>query len=63
MKSRSFPAAGATSKSRFDGCILTTGDHFDLYDTSGLYTDTDTVIDLTAGCRIARSGSRSGHPP
>ena len=28
---------------------LSTGDHFDLYDTSGPYTDPDAVIDLTAG--------------
>ncbi len=28
---------------------LSTGDHFDLYDTSGPYTDTDAVIDLAAG--------------
>ncbi len=28
---------------------LSTGDHFDLYDTSGPYTDPDAVIDLAAG--------------
>src|SRR5882757_3065373 len=28
---------------------LSTGDHFDLYDTSGPYTDPDAVLDLTAG--------------
>src|SRR6201986_3902778 len=28
---------------------LSTGDHFDLYDTSGPYTDSDAVIDLAAG--------------
>ncbi|EUA39030.1 thiC-associated domain protein [Mycobacterium avium subsp. avium 2285 (R)] len=28
---------------------LSTGDHFDLYDTSGPYTDPDATIDLTAG--------------
>jgi phosphomethylpyrimidine synthase len=28
---------------------LSTGDHFDLYDTSGPYTDPDVVIDLAAG--------------
>lgn len=28
---------------------LSTGDHFDLYDTSGPYTDPDAVIDVTAG--------------
>src|SRR6202790_2879916 len=28
---------------------LSTGDHFDLYDTSGPYTDSDAVIDLTGG--------------
>src|SRR5262249_37972622 len=28
---------------------LSTGDHFDLYDTSGPYTDPDAAIDLTAG--------------
>src|SRR5437879_1239118 len=28
---------------------LSTGDHFDLYDTSGPYTDADATIDLTAG--------------
>src|SRR3984893_13616594 len=28
---------------------LSTGDHFDLYDTSGPYTDSEAVIDLAAG--------------
>lgn len=28
---------------------LTTGDHLDLYDTSGPYTDDATVVDLAAG--------------
>jgi phosphomethylpyrimidine synthase len=28
---------------------LSTGDHFDLYDTSGPYTDPEAVIDLAAG--------------
>lgn len=28
---------------------LSNGEHFDLYDTSGPYTDTDATIDLTAG--------------
>src|SRR5208337_1074315 len=28
---------------------LSTGDHFDLYDTSGPYTDPDAMIDLTSG--------------
>ena len=28
---------------------LSTGDHFDLYDTSGPYTDPDAVIDLKSG--------------
>src|ERR1700731_4523834 len=28
---------------------LSTGDHFDLYDTSGPYTDTDAAVDLAAG--------------
>lgn len=28
---------------------LSTGDHFDLYDTSGPYTDSDAAIDLAAG--------------
>ena len=28
---------------------LSTGDHFDLYDTSGPYTDPEAVIDLTSG--------------
>src|SRR6202049_1336585 len=34
---------------------LSTGDHFDLYDTSGPYTDTEAVIDLAAGL-AARPG-------
>ena len=28
---------------------LSNGEHFDLYDTSGPYTDADSVIDVTAG--------------
>jgi phosphomethylpyrimidine synthase len=28
---------------------LSTGDHFDLYDTSGPYTDPEAVIDLASG--------------
>jgi phosphomethylpyrimidine synthase len=34
---------------------LSTGDHLDLYDTSGPYTDTDTVIDLDAGLPQVRA--------
>lgn len=43
------PGSGATLQVPFRRVHLSTGDHFDLYDTSGPYTDTDTVIDLTAG--------------
>ena len=32
---------------------LTNGEHFDLYDTSGPYTDSDAAIDLTPACRCA----------
>ena len=34
---------------------LSTGDHLDLYDTSGPYTDTDAVIDLDAGLPRVRA--------
>lgn len=56
------PGSGATLQVPFRRVHLSTGDHFDLYDTSGPYTDTDTVIDLTAGLPHRPGGSRSGHP-
>src|ERR1700677_2739466 len=40
---------GARLRVPFRRVNLSTGDHFDLYDTSGPYTDTDAVIDLAAG--------------
>ncbi|QZT60585.1 phosphomethylpyrimidine synthase ThiC [Mycolicibacterium austroafricanum] len=47
------PIAGSTKVYRngvpFRRVILTTGEHLDLYDTSGPYTDAGAVIDLEAG--------------
>jgi phosphomethylpyrimidine synthase len=47
------PIAGSTKIYRdgvpFRRVNLSNGDHLDLYDTSGPYTDSDAVIDLTAG--------------
>src|ERR1700678_3500635 len=40
---------GARLRVPFRRVNLSTGDHFDLYDTSGPYTDPDAVIDLSAG--------------
>ncbi|AEF34395.1 MAG: phosphomethylpyrimidine synthase ThiC [Mycolicibacter algericus] len=40
---------GAVMKVPFRRVNLTNGEHFDLYDTSGPYTDTDAVIDLHRG--------------
>ena len=37
---------------------LSTGDHFDLYDTSGPYTDPAAVIDLTSGLPPRPGGVR-----
>lgn len=49
--------------------VLTTGDHLDLYDTSGPYTDRDAQIDLQAraagdpvGLGPAGAGRRGRHP-
>src|SRR5215475_12584218 len=47
------PIAGSTKIYRdgvpFRRVQISNGEHLDLYDTSGLYTDPDAVIDLTAG--------------
>jgi len=43
-----FPVHGAVAAGN-----LSTGDHFDLYDTSGPYTDPEAVIDLAAGLPAA----------
>src|SRR6201987_2115258 len=40
---------GARLRVPFRRVNLSTGDHFDLYDTSGPYTDPDAVIDLKSG--------------
>ena len=40
---------GANLRVPFRRVHLSTGGHFDLYDTSGPYTDSDAVIDLTSG--------------
>src|SRR5271169_4824729 len=40
---------GACLRVPFRRVNLSTGDHFDLYDTSGPFTDPDAVIDLAAG--------------
>src|SRR6516162_5654768 len=40
---------GARLRVPFRRVNLSAGDHFDLYDTSGPYTDPDAVIDLTSG--------------
>src|ERR1700677_3188539 len=68
---------GARLRVPFRRVNLSTGDHFDLYDTSGPYTDTDAVIDLAAGLpsrpgvvcdrgtqlRRARAGDFTAEPP
>ena len=41
--------AGGSLRVPFRRVNLSNGDHFDSYDTSGPYTDSDAVIDLTAG--------------
>jgi len=43
------PGGGGSLRVPFRRVNLSTGDHFDLYDTSGPYTDSDAVIDLAAG--------------
>ena len=43
------PGGGASLQVPFRRVNLSTGDHFDLYDTSGPYTDPDAVIDLHRG--------------
>ena len=57
------PIAGSTKIYRdgvpFRRVNLTNGEHLDLYDTSGPYTDADAVIDLTAGCH-GRASLRPG---
>src|ERR1700742_912798 len=40
---------GASLRVPFRRVNLSTGDHFDLYDTSGPYTDPEAVIDLASG--------------
>src|ERR1700677_371924 len=50
---------GARLRVPFRRVNLSTGDHFDLYDTSGPYTDPDAVIDLAAGLP-ARPGGGGG---
>src|SRR6516165_11318581 len=40
---------GVSLRVPFRRVNLSTGDHFDLYDTSGPYTDPDAVIDLKSG--------------
>ncbi|HWE88988.1 MAG TPA: phosphomethylpyrimidine synthase ThiC [Pseudonocardiaceae bacterium] len=42
---------------------LTDGDHFDIYDTSGPYTDPDTVIDTQAGLSGRRADWIAGRAP
>src|SRR5580693_4879496 len=44
-----FPGGGPAAKVPFRRVNLSNGQHFDLYDTSGPYTDADAVIDVTAG--------------
>ncbi len=43
------PDGGPAAKVPFRRVNLSNGQHFDLYDTSGPYTDADAVIDVTAG--------------
>src|SRR5262249_40284347 len=43
------PGGGASLRVPFRRVNLSTGDHFDLYDTSGPYTDPDALIDLKTG--------------
>src|SRR5271156_2788970 len=43
------PDGGPAAKVPFRRGNLSNGQHFDLYDTSGPYTDADAVIDVTAG--------------
>ncbi|HVV11505.1 phosphomethylpyrimidine synthase ThiC [Amycolatopsis sp.] len=40
---------------------LSNGDHFDVYDTSGPYTDPDAVIDVHSGLKPLRSGWSTEH--
>src|ERR1700731_4397025 len=42
-------AGGPVGRVPFRRVNLSNGQHFDLYDTSGPYTDPDAVIDVTAG--------------
>jgi len=42
---------------------LTNGEHFDLYDTSGPYTDADAVIDVRAGLPELRAPWIAGREP
>jgi phosphomethylpyrimidine synthase len=49
-------AAGATLRIPVRRIGLTTGDHFDVYDTSGPYTDHTAVIDVEAGLPTLRDG-------
>ncbi|MDT5358126.1 MAG: phosphomethylpyrimidine synthase, partial [Mycobacterium sp.] len=46
-----FPGGGPAAKVPFRRVNLSNGEHLDLYDTSGPYTDPDAVIDVTAGLR------------
>ena len=43
------PDGGPAARVPFRRVNLSNGQHFDLYDTSGPYTDADAVIDVTAG--------------
>jgi phosphomethylpyrimidine synthase len=43
------PGGGPAAKVPFRRVNLSNGEHLDLYDTSGPYTDPDAVIDVTAG--------------
>ncbi|HEX4702823.1 MAG TPA: phosphomethylpyrimidine synthase, partial [Pseudonocardiaceae bacterium] len=42
---------------------LTNGDHLDVYDTSGPYTDPNATIDLTAGLPPLRTDWTAGRAP
>ena len=42
---------------------LTNGEHFDVYDTSGPYTDSDAVIDVHAGLPPLRAAWIAGREP
>jgi phosphomethylpyrimidine synthase len=57
------PDGGAPLRVPYRRVNLSNGDHFDLYDTSGPYTDSDAVIDLAAGLPPppARGGPRPRH--